>query len=149
MIWTIHLHDYVQKLLIFQGWFFVSWKILGLEIAPQLVGKVHHPWRPLPLPNITALDWKGIFLHLFRWCRNFGMDFFGWRNVVVCFEMFLSCQSWNKGQCSSCSKYRVISCLFFIYVLDLLARIWREPCCVSVHSTDQFLVSTTFSGSCV
>ena len=65
MIWSIHLHDYVQKLLIFQGWFFVSWKILGLEIAPQLVGKYHHPWGPLPLPEYHSLGLKPDFFFIF------------------------------------------------------------------------------------
>ena len=76
MIWSIHLHDYVQKLLIFQGWFPVSWKILGLEIAPQLVGKYIIPGDSYRFPKILADGLKGDFSSS-SMIRNFGMDFLG------------------------------------------------------------------------
>ena len=68
------------------------WKILGLEIAPQLVGKYIIPGDPYRFPKILADGLKGDFSSS-SMMRNFGMDFLGWRNVVVCFEIFLSCQS--------------------------------------------------------
>ena len=146
MIWSIHLHDYVQKLLIFQGWFFVSWKILGLEIAPQLVGKVHHPWRPLPLP---CLGLKGDFSSSFSMIRNFGMDFLGGEMLLSISRYFFELPILEQRGSSSCSKYRVISrFVFHLCAWFAIQDLKRTMLCLCSFHRSIYCVNN-FSGSCV